>query len=192
MLMEHPIRYRPLRAPQADRQALIEPPLRLSGDSLAMNRARIARAANIEIAGHPLSHLREMAQHDLLQAARQYTSSYRNLPSESHRLESTNTSTSLVLAGHQPELFHPGVWFKNFALSYMPECPVVPITPETLEARLESLVCDRAALARAGAAGPAWVLAHHDPRNILKRILWLHDLARNGQRYGGDPEEHML
>ena len=23
----------------------------------------------------------------------------------------------LFLAGHQPELFHPGVWFKNFALS---------------------------------------------------------------------------
>ena len=23
----------------------------------------------------------------------------------------------LILAGHQPELFHPGVWVKNFALS---------------------------------------------------------------------------
>src|SRR5205823_5679872 len=23
----------------------------------------------------------------------------------------------LILAGHQPELFHPGVWFKNFIIS---------------------------------------------------------------------------
>ncbi|MFN9917551.1 MAG: hypothetical protein ACK53L_33510, partial [Pirellulaceae bacterium] len=23
----------------------------------------------------------------------------------------------LILSGHQPELFHPGVWFKNFLLS---------------------------------------------------------------------------
>jgi hypothetical protein len=117
MLMEHPIRYRPLRAPQADRQALVEPPLTSSGELLATNRARLARAANIEIAGLALSRLREMAQHDLLQAARQYTASYRNLPGESHRLESTNATASLILAGHQPELFHPGVWFKNFALS---------------------------------------------------------------------------
>ncbi|CAN5442209.1 hypothetical protein BH10PLA2_BH10PLA2_06570 [soil metagenome] len=26
-------------------------------------------------------------------------------------------STSIVMAGHQPELFHPGVWVKNFALN---------------------------------------------------------------------------
>ena len=26
-------------------------------------------------------------------------------------------SPSLLLAGHQPELFHPGVWIKNFALA---------------------------------------------------------------------------
>lgn len=115
--MEHPIRYRPLRAPKADRQALIEPALNTTGELLAENRARFVRAGTIEIAGHTLSHLREMAQHDLLQAARQYTASYRNLPGESHRLESTNATASLVLAGHQPELFHPGVWFKNFALS---------------------------------------------------------------------------
>ena len=27
-----------------------------------------------------------------------------------------STSSTWILAGHQPELFHPGVWFKNFAL----------------------------------------------------------------------------
>jgi hypothetical protein len=117
--MEHPIRYRPLHAPQADGTAFIEPALADSGTLLATNRARLARASQIEIAGIRLSRLREMAQHDLLQAARQYTTGYRNLPSESHLLESTNTSRSIVLAGHQPEMFHPGVWFKNFALSHI-------------------------------------------------------------------------
>ena len=27
------------------------------------------------------------------------------------------SADSLLLAGHQPELFHPGVWVKNFALN---------------------------------------------------------------------------
>lgn len=30
--------------------------------------------------------------------------------------ELPGVSSSFVLAGHQPELFHPGVWFKNFVL----------------------------------------------------------------------------
>jgi hypothetical protein len=29
----------------------------------------------------------------------------------------SSTSTSLIMAGHQPELFHPGVWVKNFAIA---------------------------------------------------------------------------
>jgi hypothetical protein len=27
---------------------------------------------------------------------------------------------SLIVGGHQPELFHPGVWLKNFALNELP------------------------------------------------------------------------
>lgn len=153
--MEHPIRYRPLRAPKADRQALIEPPLSTSGELLATNRARLARAANIEVAGLPLSRLREMAQHDLLQAARQYTSSYRNLPGESHRLESTNSITSLFLAGHQPELFHPGVWFKNFALSQI---------AQQQGAVAVNLVIDSDAVKQASIAVPTGSV--EDPRRV--------------------------
>ncbi len=33
------------------------------------------------------------------------------------RRSSALQSATLVLAGHQPELFHPGVWVKNFALN---------------------------------------------------------------------------
>src|SRR4029078_3562312 len=29
----------------------------------------------------------------------------------------STTNAPLILSGHQPELFHPGVWFKNFLLS---------------------------------------------------------------------------
>src|SRR5207302_8957992 len=38
--------------------------------------------------------------------------------------------TSLLMAGHQPELFHPGVWVKNFALNGLAR--VVGATPVNL------------------------------------------------------------
>lgn len=155
MLMEHPIRYRPLRAPKADRQALIEPSLANVGELLSTNRARFADASQVEIAGHSLRRLREMAQHDLLQAARSYTAGYRNLPGESHRLEGTNSAPSLILAGHQPELFHPGVWFKNFALSHIGQAQrAVPI----------NLVIDSDAAKHSSIAVPTGSVA--DPRRV--------------------------
>ncbi len=42
---------------------------------------------------------------------RRWTSAYRSVD-----LPSDDPAGLLFLAGHQPELFHPGVWFKNFAL----------------------------------------------------------------------------
>lgn len=52
------------------------------------------------------------ARREFIAAARRYTAQYRDVPS------ATPESTApIILAGHQPELFHPGVWFKNFLLS---------------------------------------------------------------------------
>ena len=45
-----------------------------------------------------------------LAAARQYTSSYRDVAAPT-------TAERILLAGHQPQLFHVGVWFKNFVLA---------------------------------------------------------------------------
>jgi len=51
------------------------------------------------------------ARADLLAAARRWTAAYRQVD-----LASDDPEGLIFLAGHQPELFHPGVWFKNFAL----------------------------------------------------------------------------
>jgi hypothetical protein len=47
----------------------------------------------------------------LLDEARRWTGQYRD--TDFGRLD---PSGPIFLAGHQPQLFHPGVWFKNFAL----------------------------------------------------------------------------
>ena len=48
----------------------------------------------------------------MLAHARSYTSQYRDV--DSTGLEG---QAPVILVGHQPDLIHPGVWFKNFVLS---------------------------------------------------------------------------
>jgi hypothetical protein len=62
--------------------------------------------------GRPLAELRAQAKRELLLGARQYTN-YRNVS----YVSALDESSPVVMAGHQPELFHPGVWFKSFVLS---------------------------------------------------------------------------
>jgi hypothetical protein len=50
----------------------------------------------------------QAARAHLLRAAARYSG-----------LELPTTTRPIFLAGHQPELFHPGVWIKNFALSHL-------------------------------------------------------------------------
>ncbi|MCA9137736.1 MAG: hypothetical protein KDB00_13285 [Planctomycetales bacterium] len=65
-----------------------------------------------------LRSIRESARKQLLQDARRYTSAYRDV---SFASPAQPGSQSIVMAGHQPTLFHPGVWFKNFALNRVGE-----------------------------------------------------------------------
>ncbi len=48
---------------------------------------------------------------ELLAEARRWTAAYRPPAAQGH-----DPRGPIFLAGHQPELFHPGVWLKNFAL----------------------------------------------------------------------------
>ena len=61
--------------------------------------------------GCSLAAISQRARAELLAAARRWTAGYRNLPSEP-----PDSRGLIYLAGHQPQMFHPGVWFKNFAL----------------------------------------------------------------------------
>jgi hypothetical protein len=59
--------------------------------------------------GMSLDELRQLARMEVLSAARRYLE-------EAGEPVPDWSGERLLLAGHQPELFHPGVWFKNFAL----------------------------------------------------------------------------
>lgn len=112
-IIEEP--YRSYRVPRAHKDWLIDPPLDLTADALAANR-RGAAQWDLQIAGQPIDQFRKRARHELITAAIAHVTSYRDLP---NICSSCSTDRPLILAGHQPELFHPGVWFKNFVLSQL-------------------------------------------------------------------------
>jgi hypothetical protein len=97
-----------LRAPTRDGAVLAVPPLERAGDLLAANRRRFAAAP--PVLGRPLTELRAEARRAALAAAR------RHLHDRGEPAPDAADAPYLIAAGHQPELFHPGVWVKNFAL----------------------------------------------------------------------------
>ncbi len=105
------IAHRRLRAPREDGQALFEPPLADEAAFLRQNVALQAQA-DCDIHGRSLGQLRTTARQDLLRQAHAYTRQYRDVA-----LRELDPHAPIILMGHQPELAHPGVWFKNFLLS---------------------------------------------------------------------------
>ena len=104
--------YRRLRAPRADRSTLIEPPLEAFPALVGQARDALASAGATltDVAGRSLAELRQLAVREVLAAAVAHTSAYRDVPTV------VPDDASIFLAGHQPELFHTGVWFKYFVL----------------------------------------------------------------------------
>lgn len=102
---------RRLRAPVGDQAVLAEPPLADSGPRLAQNRERLG-AWDHDFQGRRAGRLRMMARRQILDAARAYHDRFDlDLPPE------PAPDAPLFVTGHQPELFHPGVWVKNFAVA---------------------------------------------------------------------------
>jgi hypothetical protein len=112
MLMERASEFRRLRAPQEDAQKLIDPPWSALSEVVADNRQRLAQL-DIDIQGRGASDLAATARHALIQQAAEYTRPYRDV---ADRLRNPSAGAPLVLSGHQPQLFHSGVWYKNFVL----------------------------------------------------------------------------
>ena len=110
-LMSAALEHRRLRAPSADGGRLIEPPLRSVGDLFARNIAAAAEY-DYDVQGRPLVQLAAQARAELIEAAWNYTRAYRDVARPT-----LGPSAPVLLAGHQPQLFHPGVWFKNFVLA---------------------------------------------------------------------------
>jgi hypothetical protein len=98
-----------MRAPREDGVILAEPPLEQAGEILAANLTHM-RAWDHDFQGRRAGRLRAMARSQLLSKAREYLARF-DLPVD---LEA-NADGPWIVTGHQPELFHPGVWIKNFA-----------------------------------------------------------------------------
>lgn len=75
---------------------------------VTQNKTRL-NGSSVEVQGMPLSRLRGWCRTTLFHEAVDYTSS---LLGED---VSPSEGQALIVAGHQPELFHAGVWAKNFA-----------------------------------------------------------------------------
>lgn len=96
------ITYRKLRAPAQNGEALIDPPLHEMGD-LLQEGIRTLEESSARIGGTPLVEFRHQAKIELQQLVG----------------DSLDLARPIVASGHQPELFHPGVWFKNWLLHHV-------------------------------------------------------------------------
>lgn len=104
--------YKQFRAPKQNNTALIEPSHQ---ELLALAKSRCEEVseseATLSMAGVSQNELIQTARDSLLQMAQAWTQSYAKLPPSL-----ATHAGPIIVSGHQPELFHPGVWFKNFAL----------------------------------------------------------------------------
>jgi hypothetical protein len=107
-------RPRQFQTPREDGGKLVAPPVSDCPELIIRNRRRL-EACDYDVHGETLSELARAARKQLLDEALAYTRSYRDLDISRAR-GGHGVMPSLVLAGHQPELFHPGVWLKNFML----------------------------------------------------------------------------
>ncbi len=108
--------FRQYRAPRSHGETFIEPSLeevpRLLGENIELLASQ----------GSMFSTLRERARRQLIDDAVRYTSGYRDvswIDLSDPIVSAEVASRPIIMAGHQPAIFHPGVWFKNFALSHL-------------------------------------------------------------------------
>jgi hypothetical protein len=102
---------RDLRAPGADGAVVAEPPLAEVGALLEQNRQRRKGADPVLLGDFFWQEVRNRARREVAAAARGY------LLARGEFAPEVAGRPHLLVAGHQPELFHPGVWAKNFALN---------------------------------------------------------------------------
>ncbi len=104
------IAYRKLRSPSQHGQRLDLPPLTSVAELWRDNLALQSANRNLQVGKLSLFDFQRQARSEVIKLAAKYTNTYIDLTVDA-------SGKNIVMAGHQPELFHPGVWFKNFVLS---------------------------------------------------------------------------
>jgi hypothetical protein len=116
-----PSRRRVHAPPQESGGHLLDPPLDAAPDSpgpsieALVDNNRLLRAAfDTRIGDLKLWELVAATRREVLTVATEYTASYRDVDRPTDVADWI--ARPMVMGGHQPELFHPGVWLKNFAI----------------------------------------------------------------------------
>ncbi len=112
---DRPLGFRHYQAPRSDGEVFVEPSFTDVSRVLTENIELLASH------GQPLSGLRDRARRQLIDDAIRYTSAYRDASWVDAGHADAPVRRPIMMAGHQPSIFHPGVWFKNFALSRLAE-----------------------------------------------------------------------
>ncbi len=97
-----------LRVPRGDGDLLIVPPVSETREAVIRNRESFEKNKILSIR-------RRTARLEALEIARQYTAAIcpELPPCTRCSIEELTEEKSFYVTGHQPELFHPGVWVKN-------------------------------------------------------------------------------
>ena len=106
--VDGPIAFRQYRAPSSHGDTFVEPSFTDVPDVIRKNKQLLASHQG------PFEALRQRARRELIEDAIRYTSAYRDVS-----WVNASPTAPIIMAGHQPAIFHPGVWFKNFALSHL-------------------------------------------------------------------------
>ncbi len=101
-----------LKAPIDSGHFLVQPSRDLDGESMVAGQWLATAKQRVSLCGKNLASVRDEARREVLSLAARYVASYSAEPFDFAPSE----NAPLIIAGHQPELFHPGVWFKNFLL----------------------------------------------------------------------------
>lgn len=110
--LQLPWRRQRIRVPRDNRTLFAVPSLDRGVEVSRENHARL-NTSRADLQGRTLEHLRQWARTNVYGAALAYTSEVTGQTLTPQPFE------QMFVAGHQPSLFHPGVWVKNFAIDQM-------------------------------------------------------------------------
>jgi len=107
-----------LRAPSNDGGLLAVPPLAEVAAQFTRNEERLA-GWDHDFQGRRAGILRGLVHREVIAAACNFLRGHGLDVPERGPCSGDSVITPLVITGHQPELFHPGVWVKNFATAVL-------------------------------------------------------------------------
>ena len=103
-----PITRQYYRVPRGDREVYIQPPAAELPALVERNR-RLISSYDFMLAGRPVGEFRAAARAEIMQLARGYAKKWGFAVDREW-----SEPAPIIMTGHQPPPFHPGVWIKNF------------------------------------------------------------------------------